>query len=51
VEPGNVLKRRCAGKSAKSSAKNSSLPILRRGASAMIPALKLTPTGARKRSI
>lgn len=50
VEPGNVLKRRCGGKYAKSSAKNSSLPISRHGAFATIPASKPTPTGIRKRS-
>lgn len=47
---GNVLKRRYGGKYAKSSAKNSSLPISRHGAFATIPASKPTPTGIRKRS-
>ena len=47
---GNVLKRRCGGKYAKSSAKNSSLPISRHGAFRDDTRVKTTPTGIRKRS-
>ncbi|MCS5808964.1 nucleoside triphosphatase NudI [Klebsiella pneumoniae subsp. pneumoniae] len=48
VEPGNVLKRRCGGKYAKSSAKNSSLTHIAPWCFATIPASKPTPTGIRE---
>lgn len=51
VEPGERLEEALRREIREELGENSSLPILRRGASAMIPVLKLTPTGARKRSI
>ncbi|SAP96792.1 pyrimidine deoxynucleoside triphosphate (dYTP) pyrophosphohydrolase YfoO [Klebsiella pneumoniae] len=51
VEPGERIEEACGGKYAKSLAKNSSLPISRRGAFAMIPVSKLTRMVGRKRSI
>lgn len=50
VEPGERIEEALRRKYAKSSAKNSSLPISRHGAFATIPASKPTPTGIRKRS-